>query len=81
MPLYEYDCLSCHQRFEALVRDATPPVCPACQSHDLERVLSLFGVSSDATRQATLTRARAAQRRVQREKSIAAAEEEEHHRH
>lgn len=81
MPLYEYNCLACRNRFEALVRDSTPPLCPMCRSPNLERVLSLFGVSSDASRQASLTRARAAQKRVQRDKAIAEAEEAEHHRH
>ena len=30
MPLYEYDCLKCRQRFEVLVRGPQTIVCPSC---------------------------------------------------
>jgi putative FmdB family regulatory protein len=42
MPLYEYACRDCHHEFEALVRGAEAPRCPACSSHQLERRLSVF---------------------------------------
>jgi putative FmdB family regulatory protein len=42
MPLYEYACKQCNHEFELLVRNAEPPVCPACQGHELERRLSVF---------------------------------------
>jgi putative FmdB family regulatory protein len=42
MPLYEYACKQCNHEFELLVRNAEPPVCPACQGHQLERRLSVF---------------------------------------
>ena len=43
MPIYEYRCGSCAERFEELVRklDETPP-CPDCGSADVERLLSTF---------------------------------------
>ncbi len=42
MPLYEYECHSCKQTVEALVRNAEEPVrCPECGSKKLERVLSV----------------------------------------
>ena len=81
MPLYEYECLACHHRFEVLVRHSTTPECPACHSTNLERMLSLFGVSSEATRATSLKKARAAQAEVLRDKAVANKEEEEHHRH
>ena len=81
MPLFEYECHACLHRFELLVRDSHPQLCPACGSRKIERLHSLFGVSSDSIRQATLKKARAAQTRVRRDKAIAEAEEAEHHRH
>jgi putative FmdB family regulatory protein len=84
MPLYEYDCRGCGLRFEALVRGtATPvtPVCPACQGADLERVLSVFGVGSDATRQANLKAGRKHQAKALRDKTIADHEAAHHHHH
>jgi putative FmdB family regulatory protein len=44
MPLYEYECQSCHQHFELLVREQTVLVCPSCQSDDLQKQLSVFAV-------------------------------------
>jgi putative FmdB family regulatory protein len=48
MPIYEYECRGCGHRFEALVRETAPP-CPECQGTDLQRLLSMFAVSSDST--------------------------------
>ena len=42
MPLYEYACKQCKHEFEALVRGATTPECPACHGQELERRLSVF---------------------------------------
>jgi putative FmdB family regulatory protein len=42
MPLYEYACKQCNHQFEALVRGATAPECPACHGQELERRLSVF---------------------------------------
>jgi putative FmdB family regulatory protein len=47
MPLYEYECRDCHQHFELLVRQQTVPACPACQSHALDKQLSVFAVGGD----------------------------------
>ncbi|HSL69818.1 MAG TPA: FmdB family zinc ribbon protein [Longimicrobiales bacterium] len=60
MPLYDYCCRSCGQQFEALVRGETKPSCPACQSQELDRLLSLPGINSEATKQQAL---KAAQKR------------------
>jgi putative FmdB family regulatory protein len=46
MPLYEYDCQNCAHHFEALVRGAEAPACPACHGTDLQRALSTFAVST-----------------------------------
>ena len=46
MPLYEYECQSCHHQFELLVRESTALECPACHGHELEKQLSVFAVSA-----------------------------------
>ncbi len=81
MPIHEYECRRCEHRFEALVRGSDRPTCPQCQGDDLEQMLSLFAVSSDATRQSNLQSARRANKKIQRDKLIADREEIEHHHH
>jgi putative FmdB family regulatory protein len=44
VPLYEYVCRKCSRQFEELVFGDAKPSCPACQSNDLERVLSVISV-------------------------------------
>jgi putative FmdB family regulatory protein len=46
MPLYDYVCKGCGHDFEALVRTGSTPECPECHSHDLERQLSTFMMTS-----------------------------------
>ena len=59
MPLYEYQCRACGHGFEILVRaGADRPACPACHSQDIERLLSSFGVSSEARSHSVLQTAR-----------------------
>jgi putative FmdB family regulatory protein len=60
MPIFEYSCRACAHQFEALVRGTKTPVCPECQSADLERLLSLPAVKSETTRDLAM---RAAKRR------------------
>jgi len=45
MPVYEFSCNSCHRRASFLVRkigEPLSPVCPACGSQELTRILSSF---------------------------------------
>lgn len=61
MPLFEYDCRVCGHRFELLVRGLPPstkPTCPSCKTEEIELVPSAFGVSSAASRHASIQRAR-----------------------
>ncbi|MEO6876887.1 MAG: zinc ribbon domain-containing protein [Gemmatimonadaceae bacterium] len=60
MPIYEYSCRACSNQFEALVRGSKVPLCPKCESADLERLLSLPTVKSEATHELGM---RAAKRR------------------
>ena len=48
MPIYEYRCASCSERFEELVRRPDDAVaCPECGGAEAERLLSVFaGVGS-----------------------------------
>ncbi len=47
VPLYDFRCRACAAAFEALVRPPQDPVCPACGSADLEKLLSTsFSVKS-----------------------------------
>lgn len=42
MPLYEYECKSCHHRFEKIQKFSDPPqtTCPNCGKETVEQVLS-----------------------------------------
>ena len=54
MPLYEYRCRSCQTQFETLILRASQPiVCPSCSSESVERLISMFAVSSESSRQAS----------------------------
>ncbi len=58
MPMYEYTCRECGEEFELLVRTGDTPSCPYCQANDIERMLSMFAVSSAERSQAALASAR-----------------------
>lgn len=79
MPIYEYKCRGCGHAFERLVLGADPGVCPACAGRALERQWSMFAVDSEGTRQSHLKTARAAARKVQRDKAHAEHEAIHHH--
>ena len=83
MPIYEYACKACGSQFEHLLLPAakTDPVCPACGSRDLEKLMSGFAQS---TRELTKARVKAArkqhaQSKDQKDKQVAEAEYARHH--
>ncbi|MFI4874406.1 MAG: zinc ribbon domain-containing protein [Blastopirellula sp. JB062] len=41
MPLFEYVCTECTEKFEILVRGEETPVCPQCGSTRLEKAWSV----------------------------------------
>jgi putative FmdB family regulatory protein len=43
MPLYEYSCRACGNRFDYLLLGKEEPACPSCASKDLERLFSAPG--------------------------------------
>lgn len=71
MPLYDYECLECGERFEALVRNSITPACPGCQGSNLKQLISMFAVDSEGVRQSNLKGARRQGAKVQRDKAIA----------
>jgi len=48
VPIYEYRCRGCGHDFEKYVHGpSTKVACPTCQSADITRKLSVFGLKSD----------------------------------
>jgi putative FmdB family regulatory protein len=45
MPLYEYSCKKCEHTFEALVFGREDVECPQCQSHKLDKLMSMPGLA------------------------------------
>ena len=58
MPIYEYSCRTCGHEFEQLILKGTEPACPECEGQDLERLLSLPSVKSEATKGKAMRAAR-----------------------
>jgi putative FmdB family regulatory protein len=81
MPIYEYKCSACGKHFEQLILPGTVPACPACESGELERVISMFAVSSEGSRQNALSDARKRAANVKRDKDHAEAEYIRNHDH
>jgi putative FmdB family regulatory protein len=81
MPIFEYACRGCGHKFDALVRGSEVPACPACSSQDLERLLSMFAMSSDSTRSQALKDGRRRGASVKREKDRAQLAYEKEHAH
>ena len=48
MPIYEYQCDECGERFELFVRSSSAqrkaPTCPKCKSSKIQKSISLFGL-------------------------------------
>jgi putative FmdB family regulatory protein len=42
MPLYDFSCRVCGERFEAMTAPSTTPACPACGEDGVERVFTPF---------------------------------------
>ncbi len=48
VPIYEYKCKSCDNKFETLrsMRDDSPASCPTCGGEETMRLLSLFAAQT-----------------------------------
>jgi putative FmdB family regulatory protein len=60
MPIYEYVCKECKKGFEALVRGASIPECPACHGTKLEKQLSVFTKGAPALASAPMSQSEVA---------------------
>lgn len=57
MPIYEYLCESCGDKFEKLVRrteDAMSAGCPSCGEHHLQQQYSTFAARGEASSTAAM---------------------------
>jgi putative FmdB family regulatory protein len=60
MPLFEYECRACGNHFEYLTRQDQSPSCPSCAGEDLQKLLSVFAVSTNGGSNTTETMSRPA---------------------
>ena len=81
MPIYEYECRACGNRFEAIVRMNDSPACPSCKSEDLERLISMFAVDAPGTRSKALSAIQKSNAKVSNDKAWADFEYDKKHRH
>jgi putative FmdB family regulatory protein len=59
MPIYDYLCRECGHEFEGLVlKELEIPDCPSCDGKDLEQLLSMPSVHSEARKQRSMRAAR-----------------------
>jgi putative FmdB family regulatory protein len=59
MPIYEFCCDHCKKAFELLAvqsDDLVAPVCPACQSPEIHRVLSKVNLGGSSRENQAMTR-------------------------
>jgi len=80
MPIFDFHCLDCGEKFEALVLK-TAPTCPGCQSARLEQQISTFAVDSAATRDSNLSTAKRKHAKLRRDYSNDMANAEKNHHH
>ena len=55
MPIFEYTCSNCGNKFEKLILSARRErqlQCPECSSRDVQKAISLFGTTSNGSGQA-----------------------------
>lgn len=67
MPLYDFSCQACGERFEARVAYDARPSCPACGTPDCERLLSPFAGPFTVSPRGAAARRSNADRRVREE--------------
>jgi putative FmdB family regulatory protein len=57
MPIFEYECCSCCEKFERLVFRSDETVnCPKCDSANVQRMMSVFGFKSGGEKGAASSR-------------------------
>jgi putative FmdB family regulatory protein len=53
MPIFEYRCEDCGNKFEAILFGEQQPECPKCHTQNLQKQLSTFSVAAKSGRTAT----------------------------
>ena len=84
MPIYDYHCKACGDKFELLILKGTVAACPACKSKKIEQQISTFAVSSQDMTRANVAKARAKYKgsKELKDKQVHEAEEiKEHYEH
>ena len=82
MPIYEYECRAAAPvRVPPAAANPAAPACPSCKGQELERVISMFAVSSDGSRKLALNDGRKRAASAKRDKDHADAEYERNHPH
>lgn len=72
MPIYDYKCRECGNRFELLVKPGEKVRCPACSASEVERFFPLSAaVSTGRTRARAMTQARGKAGAIKKEKDHA----------
>lgn len=57
MPIFEYECCKCCEKFERLIFRSDEPInCPKCDSGDVQKVMSVCGFKSGGDKGAASTR-------------------------
>ena len=80
MPIYEYVCRNCSNKFDLLIRGTSAsPACPACKSADLEKLLSLPAVKSESSHALAMKAAKKRDARQGSERVKAQRDYEAHH--
>ena len=46
MPIFDFDCEVCGTRFEKLIRNGRPPICPECHSVRIQKRMGTFSYKS-----------------------------------
>jgi putative FmdB family regulatory protein len=82
VPIYDYQCQDCKERFEALIlKNTPPPTCPACKGDKLEQLISLFAVDSEGTRDNNARGVKAKNKSLQKDYAMEQARHEREHHH
>lgn len=79
MPIYEYICDSCGDDFELLLLGSDSPACPACDSENVTRKLSLPKVKSEGTRRLAMKAAKKRDKRMGTDRMMERIEYESSH--
>lgn len=80
MPIFEYSCKGCGKEFEALVLPTTgAPSCPACQSTELDKLISMPAIKSETTHDLAMRAAKKRDKKQGSEMARAQREYELHH--